>query len=130
MFDQIVLSHLQPGERTGLEPVAKPARHLVMQFFSVYRAYKESISKEVNYDNVLNLHSMTKLSGWLRYWVEQLLVEFMSSRRDKVISGARVEYITKSKREIPHRFANRPDVFRDTKGKRWIVCYEPCWSKK
>ena len=36
-------------------------------FFSVYRAYKESISKEIHYD-VLNLHSMAKLSGWLRYW--------------------------------------------------------------
>ena len=36
--------------------------------FSVcYRPYKESISKEMNNDNDLNLHSMTKLSGWLRY---------------------------------------------------------------
>ena len=49
-------------------PVAKSARHLVMlcKFFCVYRPYKESISKEMNNDD-LNLHSMTKLSGWLRY---------------------------------------------------------------
>ena len=32
---------------------------------SVYKPYKESISKEYN-DNDLNLRSMTKLSGWLR----------------------------------------------------------------
>ena len=37
-------------------------------FFSVYRPYKESITKEMNNDNDLNLHSMTKLLGWLRYW--------------------------------------------------------------
>ena len=37
------------------------------KFFSVYRPYKESISKEMNNDD-LNLHSMTKLPGWLRYW--------------------------------------------------------------
>ena len=24
----------------------------------------------MNNDNDLNLHSMTKLSGWLRYWLE------------------------------------------------------------
>ena len=38
-----------------------------MQIFCVYRPYKELISKEMNNDNDLNLHSMTKLSGWLRY---------------------------------------------------------------
>ena len=38
-----------------------------MQFINVYRPYKESISKEMNYDSDLNLNSMTKLSGWLRY---------------------------------------------------------------
>ena len=37
--------------------------------FCVYRLYMESISKEMNNDNDLNLHSMTKLSGWLRYWL-------------------------------------------------------------
>ena len=54
------------------DAVAKPARHWVMQMqiFSVYRPYKESISKEMNNDNDLNLHSMTKLSGWLRYWAD------------------------------------------------------------
>ena len=48
---------------------AKLARHLVMQmhFFCFYRTYQESIPKEMNNDNQLNLHSMTKLSGWLRY---------------------------------------------------------------
>ena len=38
------------------------------KFFSVYELYKESISKEMNNDNELNLYSMTKSSGWLRYW--------------------------------------------------------------
>ena len=56
-----------------LVSVAKPARHLVMKnkfkFFCVYRPYKESISKEMKNDNDLSLHSMTKLSGWLRYWI-------------------------------------------------------------
>ena len=31
------------------------------------RLYKESISKEMNTDSDLNLHIMTKLSGWLHY---------------------------------------------------------------
>ena len=35
--------------------------------FSVFMDYKRSISKEMNNDNDLNLHSMTKLSGLLRY---------------------------------------------------------------
>ena len=26
----------------------------------------------MNNDNYLNLHSMTKLSGWLRYWSESI----------------------------------------------------------
>ena len=34
----------------------------------VYRSYKESISKDMNNDCDFNLHSMTKFSGWLRYW--------------------------------------------------------------
>ena len=41
---------------------------MLCKFFCVYRLQKESISKEMNNDNDLNLHSMTKLSGWLRYW--------------------------------------------------------------
>ena len=51
--------------------VAKPARHLVMQmqFFCVYRPYKEPISKEMNNDNNLNLHLHDQMSGWLRYCV-------------------------------------------------------------
>ena len=40
--------------------VAKTARHLVC----VYRPCKESISKEMNDDDYLNLHSMTKLSAF------------------------------------------------------------------
>ena len=49
--------------------VTKPAWYLVMQMqiLGVYRPYKESISKEMNNDIELNLHSMTKLSGCLRY---------------------------------------------------------------
>ena len=44
--------------RYTIRPVAKPARHLVMQmhFFCVCKPYKESISKELNNDNDLNLH--------------------------------------------------------------------------
>ena len=39
-------------------------------FFCAYRPYKESISKEMNNsDNDLNLYSMTKLSGWVHYWL-------------------------------------------------------------
>ena len=44
-----------------------------MGIFCVYRPYKESISKEMNNDNDLNFHSMTKLSGWLRYWIPALV---------------------------------------------------------
>ena len=36
------------------------------KFFSVFRSHKESFSKEMN-DDDLNLHSMTKFSGWPRY---------------------------------------------------------------
>ena len=43
---------------------------MLCKFFCVYRPYKESISKEMNNDNDLNLHSMTKSSGWLRYCVK------------------------------------------------------------
>ena len=51
--------------------VAKSARHLVMHanaITNVYRLYKKSISKEMDNDNDLYLHSTTKLSGLLRYW--------------------------------------------------------------
>ena len=41
---------------------------MLCKFFCVYRPYKESISKEMNND--LNLHSMTKLSGWLRHCIQ------------------------------------------------------------
>ena len=37
------------------------------KFFCVYRPYKKSISKEMNNDNDLNLHSMNKFSDWFRY---------------------------------------------------------------
>ena len=40
----------------------------------MYISYKELISKEMNNDNDLNLHSMTKLSGWLCYCDKALLV--------------------------------------------------------
>ena len=52
-----------------ISSVAKPARHLVMQIqiFNVNRPYRDSISKEMN-DNDLNLQSMTKLLSWLCYW--------------------------------------------------------------
>ena len=48
--------------QSGYRAVAKPADNLVMlcKFFCVYRPYKESISKEMNNDNDLNFHSMTK----------------------------------------------------------------------
>ena len=36
---------------------------MLCKFFCVYRPYKESISTEMNNDNDLNLHSMTKLLG-------------------------------------------------------------------
>ena len=48
-----------------LMPVAKPAPQPARQFSHAME--KKSISKEMNNDNDLNLHSMTKLSGWLRY---------------------------------------------------------------
>ena len=38
------------------------------KFFCIYRPYKESISKEMNNDNDLNLHLHDQMSGWLRYW--------------------------------------------------------------
>ena len=37
------------------------------KFFCVYRPYKESISKEMNNDNGINLHLHDQMSGWLRY---------------------------------------------------------------
>ena len=41
--------------------------HAMQIFLHLYRPYKESISKAMNND--LNLHSVTKLSGWLCYWL-------------------------------------------------------------
>ena len=54
--------------------MVKPARYVVMQmqFFMCYRPYKELISKEMNSDNDLNLYSMTKLSGWVHYWLRSI----------------------------------------------------------
>ena len=48
------------------------------EFFSVYRPYRESISKEMNNENDLNLHSMTKFSGWLRYWRHPVTLHFVT----------------------------------------------------
>ena len=42
--------------------------HAMQIFLRLYRPYKESISKEMNNDD-LNLHSVTKLSGWLGHWL-------------------------------------------------------------
>ena len=54
--------------RISIQWRSQPDNLVVLcKFFCVYRPYKESISKEMNNDNDLNLHSMTKLSGWLRY---------------------------------------------------------------
>ena len=39
------------------------------KFFSVYRPYKESISKEMNKDRDLNLHLHDQMSDWLRYCI-------------------------------------------------------------
>ena len=36
--------------------------------FCVYTPYKESISKEMNKNNNLNLHLHDQMSGWLRFW--------------------------------------------------------------
>ena len=41
--------------------------HAMQIFLRLYGPYKESISKAMNND--LNLHSVTKLSGWLCYWL-------------------------------------------------------------
>ena len=58
--------------------VAKPARHLVTQnkFFCVYKPYKESISKEMNANNNLNLHLHDQMSGWLRYCIGCMYVRY------------------------------------------------------
>ena len=58
--------------------MAKPGRHLVMQMpiFLCLLACKKSISNEMNNnDNDLNLHSMTKLSGWPRYAIAFVFVK-------------------------------------------------------
>ena len=56
---------------SALLAVTKPARHVICSckcnFFRVYKPYEDSITTEMNNDNDLNLHAMTKLSGWLRY---------------------------------------------------------------
>ena len=45
------------------DTVPKAARHLVNANFSVYGLYKESISKEMNNENGLNLHLHDQMSG-------------------------------------------------------------------
>ena len=53
----------------GFSGEATPTIQSCYANFSVFMDYKrESISKEMNNDNDLNLHRMTKLSSWLRYW--------------------------------------------------------------
>ena len=51
------------------------------------RIYKKSISKEMNNDNDLNLQSMTKLSGWLRYCPDDdcILVETLILNHNEII---------------------------------------------
>ena len=73
--DVVLLKCLYTGSRKKRNPTLMPYQwrsqpdNLVTlcKFFCLYRPCKESISKEMNNDNDLNLHSMTKLSGWLRY---------------------------------------------------------------
>ena len=36
----------------------------------------------MNNDNDLNLHSMTKLSGWLRYWWKEISDEITKNIQD------------------------------------------------
>ena len=50
----------------NLRGVCGEARSCKCIFFGVYRPCKESISTEMNNDD-LNLHSMTKLSDWLHH---------------------------------------------------------------
>ena len=49
----------------------------------------------MNNDNDLNLHSMTKLSGWLRYWFDLgfSIVSVMDIRKelDRKLAGVSVE---------------------------------------
>ena len=42
--------------------------HAMQIFLRLYRLKRESIPKEMNNDD-LNLYSITKLSGWLCYWL-------------------------------------------------------------
>ena len=53
--------------RAGSSEASSTFGHAKCKFFSVYKPYKEPISKAMSDNNDLNLHSMTKLSGWLRY---------------------------------------------------------------
>ena len=57
-----------------VQSVAKSARQFghTMQIFLCLQTIKGSISEEMNNDNNLNLHSMTKLSGWLCYCVQSI----------------------------------------------------------
>ena len=60
-----------------LRTVAKPARHLVMQykFFCVCRPHKDSISEEMNNDSDLNLHLHDQMPGWLHYCLRNILLD-------------------------------------------------------
>ena len=55
----INLGHSQPNNSV---PLCK------LKYCHVYKLSTKSISKEMNNDNELNLHSRTKLSGWLCHW--------------------------------------------------------------
>ena len=68
MFNMINLDRFYRqamGESSG---EASPTFGHANAIFCVYGPSKGSICKEMNNDNDLNLHSMTKLSDWLRYW--------------------------------------------------------------
>ena len=66
---QVVNSHVA----SWLSIVAKPADiwSCKCKFFCVYRPYKESISKEMNNDD-LNLHLHDQMSGWPCHWLSNL----------------------------------------------------------
>ena len=59
--------HMTPASNRG--EARATFGHANEFFLFIHRIYKESISKEMNNDD-LNLHSMTLLTGWLRYWFQ------------------------------------------------------------
>ena len=61
-------------------------RYLIMQMqIFLYRPYKESISNEMYNNNDLNLHSQTKLLGWLCYWIFRELQVIDDSKRSQIL---------------------------------------------